>query len=522
MHEGRIGNSVRNFKYGLINTIVISLIPFITRTVFIHILGKDYLGIDALFLNIINLLEIVNVGIGSAITYSVYKPIADGDIARCRSLFRLYKKCYYTMGICIFAVGMALTPFLDSLLREKPNIPESIYAIYLIILVGVASGYFFMDKQCVITAHQKGYLVSRIKTVVIVCINAVEIAFLFLTKKYMVYLVIQTSQNLIINLLIARKARRNYPQYFGGKVEALIREDKERIIKNTTALIFNRAGSLIINCTDNIVISTFVGVGTVGLYSNYLTLKNMVNTVASIFTQSLTASIGNLNASEVDAEKKRLNEVFNQVYFINFLLYAFCTVCLVCLLEPFIHIWIGDQYIMGLPIVIIVSANFYFIGLQKTAEQFKAACGLYWQDRFRVFIESLCNIIISIVLVKRIGVLGVLLGTLVSNLCITFWVEPYIVFKYALNQKFHIYLLKSIVYSTIVAAVSFALYNAVMLVFDGYGGIGQFVLRTTMTVTMTAGMLTIIFFRNPYFRKTLEMGKQYAQSFAQRLQGRVR
>ena len=199
MAESRIQNSIRNFKYGIVNTLMMAILPFVTRTVFIRILGKNYLGIDAVFLNIINLIEIVNIGIGSAITYSAYQPIADGDTPKCRTMFRLYRNCYYVMGGLVLAIGLALMPFLDVLLKNKPNIPENLYVIYLIILLGVASGYFFADKQCVFTAHQKAYVISKARMWVVIVINLLEIIFLVVTKQYLVYLIISTLQNLSIN-----------------------------------------------------------------------------------------------------------------------------------------------------------------------------------------------------------------------------------------------------------------------------------------------------------------------------------
>lgn len=503
MTESRTQNSIRNLKYGVLNTLLITVLPFITRTVFIRVLGQNYLGIDAVFLNIINLIEIVNIGIGSAITYSVYQPIADGNVAKCRTFFRLYRNCYYAMGAIIFVVGVALTPFLDVLLKNKPDIPENIYLIYLIILVGISSGYFFADKQCVFNAHQKNYVISKARMTVVVAINIVEIVFLLLTKQYLVYLVISTCQNLTINLFVARKAKKEYPQLFGGKVDPLEKEEKRKIIKNTVALIFNRAGSLIINCTDSLIISSFVGVGAAGLYSNYFSLKNMVNTFTTTFTQSITASVGNLNASEQGENKERLNEVFSHAFFVNYLIHAFCSICLFCLVEPFIYIWIGQSYIMGLPIALIVSLNFYFIGVQKTAEQFKAACGLFWQDRFRVFIEAIINLIVSIVLVIKWGVLGVLAGTLISNLCVTFWVEPLIIHRHALKRTVLPYYIKNVLYFVIVAALALGIWKLDSLIFGEFGNLLQFVLRALFTAAASAVSLGLLFIGNPYFKKTV-------------------
>lgn len=320
--ESRTENSIRNLKFGILNTIILAAVPFITRTVFIRILGKGYLGIDAVFINIINLIEIVNVGIGSAIIYSVYKPIAENNIEKCRTLFRLYRNCYWVMGTFVFIIGLCIIPFFDIILKNKPDIPENIYVIYAVILSGMCICYFFQDKQCILNAHQKSYVISKVKTIVYLVINVLEIIFLILTKKYMVYLVLQTSQNIIISVFCFIKAKKMYPQMFVKKVKPLEKDDKNKIVKNTAALVLNRAGSLIINCTDNLVISTFVGVGAVGVYSNYFALKNMVNTFTSIFTQSITASVGNLNAMD---NRERLYDVFRHTFFINYIIHAFCS-----------------------------------------------------------------------------------------------------------------------------------------------------------------------------------------------------
>ena len=286
-------------------------------------------------------------------------------------------------------------------------------------------------------------------------------------------------------------------------MDPLEKTDRQAIVKNTVALIFNRAGSLIINCTDNIIIASNVGVGASGLYSNYLVLKNMVNTFTSLFTGSLTASVGNLNAS--DEDKTRLRQVFNQTYFINFMIHAFCSVCLFCLMEPFIFLWVGAEYCMGIPIAAIVAANFYFLGVQKTAEQFKSACGLYWQDRFRVFIESILNLIVSLILVRYIGVLGVLAGTLISNLCVSFWVEPAVVFRHGLKQKVLPFLLKNILYALLTAGVTVGVWYVLKLALPVYGGILQFALRSVMTAVMTLIALCLLFFRTAEFKTTWAM-----------------
>jgi len=242
----------------------------------------------------------------------------------------------------------------------------------------------------------------------------------------------------------------------------------------------------------------------------------MVNTFTTVFLQSLTASIGNLNAEEKD-DKLKLNDIFSHVFFINYILHAFCAVCLFCLLDAFIALWIGEAYCMGLGVSLVVSINYYFLGVQRTAEHFKSACGLFWQDRFRVLIESVINLIISILFVLILPmewkVLGVLLGTLIANLCVSFWVEPLIVHKYALKKKVALFYLKNLLYFLLTSLLGASVFLLNNLLFGQYGNLVEFLLRAITTATCTAMALCIIFANNKYFRKTLRLVYQLLMKY---------
>lgn len=449
--SSRLDNSIRNIKYSIFNAIVIAIIPMVTRTVFINCLGKNYLGIDAVFINIVNLLEIVNIGIGTAITYSVYQPIASGNVEKCKTLFRLYKRCYWVMGSVVGILGICIIPFFNTLLKNPPQIKENLILIYLIILFGMVSGYFFADKQCVLIAHQKNYIISKYRTAVITLINVVEIVVLWLTRQYILYLIVQTLQNFIINLLVYRKAVALYPYIQEKKVLPLAKEDRVRIVKNTSALVLNRAGSLIISGTDNLVLSSVVGVTSVGLYSNYFTIKNCVNNFTILFTNQIGSSIGNFLAQKQDA--RETIGLFEKVFFANYFVYSICSICLALLFQPFITLWIGTEYLLRFPSVLIIVANFYFLGMQNAIAQFKAASGLYWQDRYRVIVESIINLVSSVLLAKKFGVSGVFLGTLVSYFLVSFWVEPKVVCKNLMHVSPTFYYKKYVAYTgfTIIA-----------------------------------------------------------------------
>lgn len=441
----RTSNSIKNIIFGIGGQIFTTLISFISRTIFIYILGADYLGVNGLFSNILSMLSLAELGVGSAIIYNMYKPIADKDTEKIKSLMNLYKKAYMYIGIFIAVVGVIITPFLDVIIKDTPNIPN-LTLIYLMFLANSVVSYFYIYKSSMITADQKNYIIVLKQQKFTLIQTILQTIILIISKNYILYLSIQIICTFSLNLSISKKANEIYPFLKEKKIEELSSNDKKTIFKHVTAMMSHKVGGVVVNGTDNILISSFVGVFWVGLYSNYVLIINMVNRfVGQVFT-AITASVGNLNAEE---SKEKSYDVFKKIFFANFWLYGFCSTCLLCLLNPFINIWIGKKFLLSNIVVLIIIINFYLMGMRQTTAIFNSTLGLFWNDRYKPWFEALINIVASIVLLRKFGLVGVFLGTFISTISTSLWVEPYILFKHGFNKKLYKYFYKYLIYTLI-------------------------------------------------------------------------
>lgn len=285
-------------------------------------------------------------------------------------------------------------------------------------------------QQTLIIADQHQYITSVYRYTMEIALRLAQMVFLQYTRNYFAYLGLQTAAILMQNLLLSRRADRLYPYINKLRPKRLDAETKNEIVRNTKAMITHRIGGIVVFGTDNLLISSFVGVVAVGLYSNYLLVTNGLTSVYSQFFRSLTASVGNLGAT---ADAGRAAPVFWKVNFAGGWLYGFSAVCLVVLFNPFISLWVGKEYLFSQAIVILIALNFYVSGMRQSVLTFRDAYGLYWYDRYKPIAESVINLAVSILLAIPFGVAGILAGTFVSTMTTCFWIEPLVLFRYGIH-----------------------------------------------------------------------------------------
>lgn len=439
-------NSIKNITVGIGGQIITQIINFVNRTVFIYCLGSEYLGVNGLFTNILSILSLAELGVGNAIIYSMYKPIANNDKEKIKALMKLYARAYKYIGIIIGIIGILLTFSLDSIIKDKPNIPN-LYIIYWLFLLNSISTYFFAYKRSIITAHQKEYICLINDQKFNIMRSLFQILSLLMVKNYIAYLLTQVTFTWISNISISRKSNNMYP-YIKENVELeLDKEEKKIIFKNIFALFTQRIGSVAVNSTDNLLISSFVGIYEVGIASNYYMIVNMLNSFIMPIFNGLTASLGNLNVKE-DNEKSY--DIFNKIWFLNFWIIGVCSITLYILINPFINIWIGKDYLLDNIFTFIFVVNFFVYGMRRTNITYINTKGLFWYERYKPIFEAIINIVASIILLKMYGVVGVFLGTLVSTLTTSFWVEPYIIHKYGFDKSIKKYVLQYVKYLIVV------------------------------------------------------------------------
>jgi O-antigen/teichoic acid export membrane protein len=377
-----------------------------------------------------------------AIVYSLYQPIATNDNKRINALLNYYRIVYRNIGCFILLVGLILTPFLGYLIKNDTSV-DNVNVIYWIFILNTVVPYFFSFKRSLLIADQKNYIVLACHYSMLLASYILQIVILILYKNYILYLLISVLFRAIENILVTKIVDKIYPFTKGLKTTKLDENEKRELSKNIKALAYHKFGSVIVNSTDNVIISKFVGLSWVGLYSNYAIIISALNTILGQIFGSITASVGNLNAS---ASKEKTYSMFNNIFLANFWIYSFCSLTFFILSKDFITLWLGNKYVLNNFIVLVISVNFFLNGMRKTSLMFKDAMGLFWYDRYKPIAESVLNLVFSIILVQKIDFPGVILGTIISNILTCFWIEPYVVFKYGFQKNVLQYFIKYVLY----------------------------------------------------------------------------
>ncbi|MCI9585765.1 MAG: oligosaccharide flippase family protein [Bacilli bacterium] len=428
----RTKNSIKNSLLSFLANLIAIIIGFIAQNFFITILGTEYLGINGLFTNIVTMLGIAELGIGTAIIYNLYKPLANNDTKTIKSLMQFYKKAYRIIALIIFLIGILIMPFLPLLINGL-TIDININIIYFLFIFDIICYYLNAYKRSILYADQKNYIVNITHMIYLVLLNILQLGILYYTKDYYIYLIIKIIMRILENLVLSIIVNKKYNYLNDKNVNALDKNLEKDIIKKVKAIGIHKASGLLISGTDNIIISKFIGIITVGLYSNYYMIINAVQTLFGQAITALTPSVGNLLISE--SHKKRY-DTFKKIRFANFWIACITSIALLIIITPFITIWLGDKFLLEQTVLIVLVFNFFQNMMKYSYICFKDAAGIYYEDRFIPIIESLLNIILSIIFVKIFGLVGVFLGTIISGLIIWCYSYPKYIYKNLFNRTY--------------------------------------------------------------------------------------
>lgn len=420
----RIRNTALNFISKAFVLLLSSILSFLSRTIFIQVLGSSYLGINGLFSNILMMLSLSELGIGTAITFSLYDPVAKDDKEKIKSIMNFYKNAYRVIGVFVFLIGMFLLLFIDYLVPNPGNV-KNLKLIFFIYVFNSSISYFLSYKNTLLIADQKEYLLLKSNAFFSVLNILIQIISLIIFKNYIIYLLVNMIVLLIQRVYVNRFITNKYSYLSDKKYIKLSKNEYNKIVKNVKAMIWHKIGDYCINGTDNIIISMFNKIISVGLYSNYSLIFSTVNSLIGMIYSSMTASMGNLLALENDERKF---EIYKIIEFIGFWLYGFSAICFYNLTSPFIDLWIGSENLLSNGILIVLIANNYMVGMRVPLFTVKSAAGLYSQDKFVPLVQSIINLFVSIVLIKKVGLIGVFIGTFISGLVPSLY-RPYLVYK---------------------------------------------------------------------------------------------
>ncbi|ESU32047.1 hypothetical protein G3A_13000 [Bacillus sp. 17376] len=421
----RTEHSIKNISIGILSQIVLVLLGFISRKVFIDSLGIEYLGINGLLTNVLSIMALVESGIGISIVYNLYKPLADGDRTKIIALVQAYKKAYGFLALIVIILSVCLFPFLGVLMKDGGNI-ENLGLIYFLFVSKNVVSYLNAHKWSLINADQRGYILAKVNLLFQVITMIARIGILIVTDSFILYLVIELALHIIQTIYNGKIVNKRYPYIKTKEKYSLDIKTKENLIKNVKAMFLHNIGGFLVFGTDNLLISSFISLATVGLYSNYIMITSQLSSLVTPILGGIGASVGNLIATE---DRDKNYSIFKVSFLVNFWLISLCVIFLYNLLEPFISWWLGEEFILNRLSFIFILINFYLTGMRTAIATFKNKAGLFTQDKYAPVIEGLINLISSLILVKFYGLAGIFMGTTLSTLLTIFWTQPKIVYK---------------------------------------------------------------------------------------------
>lgn len=424
MGKSRSANSVRNVSFGFAQQLITLVLAFATRTIFVRKLGAEYMGVNGLYTNILTLLSLAELGIGNVLTYSLYAALHDNDHEKLKQLISYYRELYRYIAIAVTVVGLAVVPFLGQLVKSTLSHNE-VVLYYLLFLCNSVVSYFVMFKVTLLRADQKEYIRNIVATICLLLQYILQIVFLYVDNNYTTYLIIQifftVMQNIVCNII----ANKYYP-FLRGYTNETNLIDKKGLVNNVKSMFVYKVSNVVVTSTDNILISTLIGTIYVGFYSNYSMIINYIATFINLIINGLIASLGNLNA---DNDSEHSYKVFKGMIYLFGVITIFCSACILNVIQGFIPIWVGSEYVLGKDVLVAILVTFYVTHAFDPTWMFCETMGLFKERKQAMVINAGLNILLSILLAKSFGMAGILGATAIARILTIVWWEPYILFK---------------------------------------------------------------------------------------------
>ena len=483
-------NALRGTFWGMVLKVIQILFPFILRTIFIRSIGIEYLGLDSLFASILKVLNLAELGVSSALVYSMYRPIADNDKQKMCQLMNLYRLYYRIIGVIILIIGVLLVPFLPHLV--KGNIPSdmNLYILYAMNLVATVLSYWlFAYRSSLFVAHQRNDVISIVTIIVNICVYSLQAASVLFARNYYLYLMLAIFGQVAINTITAVVSIKIYPDY--NPCGKLPEKERKEINHKVRDLFTAKVGGVINHSADSIVISALIGLEMLAIYQNYYYIISSIMAIFTIFFNACLAGIGNSLITNKKANNKKLLYNLNHIVFMGI---SFCCSCFICACQPFIKLWVGNDYKLDFSYVILFAIYLFAEEAPRTLIVFKDAGGIWKHDRFRPLITAGVNMALNLFLTPMIGLYGIILSTIVSLLLIAY---PWLIININ-NRLFHIdvkkYVKRIFAYCIAIAVSSFASYK-ISYVFSVDNLLITLIARTIIAALISIISFIVIFFK---------------------------
>ncbi|MEY0026661.1 hypothetical protein [Proteus terrae] len=432
----RIKNSLANSAYSVVNLLLLTIFKIVYRTVFIKTLGEEYLGVNAAMTNIIAVLSLAELGFSQAIAYLLYNPLSNKNNGKTLAYINYFKKIYLYIGLFVIFTGIILLPFLNKIIPANINSTE-LNVIFILFIANSSISYFWSYKRTLIIADQKNYKIIPTITLYQALDLVVKSIVLFLTKDFIFILLLQLIIKLMENYFVNKKINKIYKIIFSENENILTKKEIKIIKEKTIATFYHKIGDVFVNNTENIVISAFVGVAILGVYSNYTMLIALLASFVSVGFNSIISSFGNL----IIEKKEKSEENFYIIQLISIYIFGLIALNIYTQINSIIYIWIGENYILSNNIVLLLTINFFIVGIRMPILIAKSAGGVFEKDKYAPLCEGIISLIIALLLVHKYGIAGVLIGKLIAVVLVPLWIQPYITYKYIFSSNIFNYII---------------------------------------------------------------------------------
>ncbi len=452
--SGRVRLAERNIAFGYVGQAATALMSFVLRTIFIRHLSEELLGVNSLYTNILSILSMAELGIGTALNFALYRPVAQGDTEKIKSYMQMYRKAYTVIALVVAGIGLSIAPFLKYLIKDPGAITTGeMTGYYLIFLFNTVSTYFVSYKYSLCNAEQRNYIQTNINTVTKIIVSLLQVAVIILTGNFLWYLLTDMFVQLAQKVFVSRYLNRRYPYLRDKNVTPLSSEESGEVWRKTKALVLHKVGDVARLQTDSLIISSFIAVAMSGMVDNYNLVINAVTNFVNIIFNSVISGFGNLIATE---SKQRQYELFRVYRFFASWVYGFAVTGFFVLLTPLIRLWLGESWVLPEAAVALILMDLYFKGDRIVLSNYKTAAGVFEQDKYLALIQGAVNLVLSIWLVQEIGLAGIYVGTVISGL-IANVTKPVIIYRVCFDRSCVGYFAETLRYAGTVAALCLGL-----------------------------------------------------------------
>ena len=512
MSDTRTGNSIKNSGATIFGRLATLIMEFVLRTVLIKTLGIEYGGISSLFTDILQVLSLMQLGLGSAIIFALYEPLAERNYPKINALMRFYKTAYNIIAAGVFILGLCCVPFLGSIVKDVPDIKEDIRLIFMLYVAASSCSYLVVYKETLIRASQQSRVAVRIEMAVQIIFMGLESLSLFIFHEYMIYLVLRIVTYLVRNLLISLEVKKRFPEVNFRGEERLSKADKNKLMKDVGAMALYKISGVVLNGTDSIIISTFLGTSLVGVMGHFRMISNCVTNLSNKVWVAVLPSVGNMAAVDDDDKQYR---VFSKVNLGSFIFSAFCSIAMFNLCNPLVTVWLGADYTVSTITAFAIAFNMYLFLTILPFQTFRDANGLFVQGKYRPVIMSIINIGLSLALVRPCGMFGVLVATPISRLVTQTWFDPYVVYKYVFKKSPKPYYKEFLIHSLITLVTGALIWGILEFAHVG-GGLIRLVSGMILCCTVPLIVYYLLFRKDQQFIQLVEYFKRMAKLLIKR------